>query len=113
MSWQWFFSLWSKLFKPLRMHLCRHRVRAFRVLLFGGNLLLLLVLWGFQPVFQHYREYYVWLAGLSATLGLLFVFTIVSALINGYRRYHDSWLGLATGLMFVLSFALAVAAVYH
>ncbi len=110
MTWEWFFTLCSKPFKPLKMGLRRHRVTTFRALLFGGDLLLLTILLGFQQAFQQHREYYAWLAGFAATLGILFILTILSALINGYRRYRDPWLGFATSIMVILSVVLAVTA---
>ena len=113
MYWQWFFELSGKPFRPLSTYLRRHPGGAFRGLLFGGIVLILAVLLFLQHVFQHAWGYYAWLAGFAATLGMLFIFTILSVQVNGYRRYRDSWLGLATGIMFVLSAALAIAALYH
>lgn len=113
MSWKWFIDITNQPFKPLRMYLGHHRVSAFRGFLISGNLLLLAGLWLLQPIFQQHREYYVWLAGFAATLAMLFIFTILSARINGFRRYRDSWLGFATGTMFVLSAAFTITGLLH
>ena len=110
MTWEWFFTLCSKPFKPLSVVLGHHRTVTLRALLFGGDLLILAILLGFHQTFQHHREYYAWLAGFAATLGMLFILTILSALINGYRRYRDLWMGLAASIMFILSIALALTA---
>ena len=59
------------------------------------------------------REYYLWLAGFAATLGMAFTFAILSTQINGYRRYKDKVLGFATGMMFLLSGILAVTGLFH
>ncbi len=113
MSRKWFVGITGKSFKPLRTYLGQHRVSAFRGFLIGGNLLLLAALWILQPVFQQHREYYVWLAGFAATLAMMYIFTMWSARINGFRRYRDSWLGFATGMMFVLSTAFAITGLLH
>lgn len=113
MSWSWFVDRCAESFRPLRVYLRRHPIGTFRVLLLSGNLLLLALLWYLQPVFQHHQQYYIWMAGLTATLSMLFVFSIWSAQINGYRRYRDSWLGFATGMMLMLSIALTLIALQH
>ena len=113
MFWEWFADLCYEPLRPLAAYLRGHPGGAFRALLFSGNLLLLALLWYTQSVFQHYQQYYAWMAGLAATLGMLFVFTILSAQIKGYRRYRDPWLGLATGVMLLLSALLGMAALSH
>ena len=90
-----------------------HYTSIFRELLLGGILFLIICLLIFQPVFQQHREYYLWLAGFAATLGTAFIFAIVSVRINGYRRYKDTLLGFATGMMFLLCGVLAIAALFH
>jgi uncharacterized protein YqgC (DUF456 family) len=90
-----------------------HYTSIFRELLVGGVLFLLVGLLIFQPIFQQHREYYLWLAGFAATLGMSFEFAIVSARINGYRRYKDSLLGFATGMMFLLCGVLAITGLFH
>ena len=90
-----------------------HYTSIFRELLLGGILFLLVGLLIFQPIFQQHREYYLWLAGFVATLGTAFIFAIVSARVNGYRRYKDTLLGFATGMMFLLCGVLAIAALFH
>ena len=67
----------------------------------------------FQPIFQQHREYYLWLAGFVATLGMSFIFAILSARINGYRRYKDTLLGFAAGMMFLLCGVLAITGLFH
>ncbi|GEM_PF-5430330 len=90
-----------------------HYTNIFRELLLGGILFLLVSLLIFQPVFQHHRQYYLWLAGFVATLGMSFIFAIVSTRINGYRRYKDTLLGFATGMMFLLCGVLAITGLFH
>jgi len=46
-------------------------------------------------------------------MGLSFIFAIVSAQINGYRRYKDTLLGFATGMMFLLCGVLAITGLFH
>jgi hypothetical protein len=110
---RWLSDRFDKPFGSLRGNLQSHSTRAFRALLFGGNLLLFVGLWILLSADQQHRQYYLWLASFAAILGMLFVFAILSARINGYRRYKDSVLGLATGMMFVLSGVLAVAGLLH
>ncbi len=109
----WFSDLFSQPGRSLRKYLQGHSISTFRALLFGGNLLLLMGLWFSLPVFEQHREYYLWLAGFAATLALSFVFAILSARINGYRRYKDSVLGFATGMMFLLSGVLVLTWLFH
>ena len=90
-----------------------HCTGIFRELLIGGIMVLLVGLLIFQPVFHQHREYYLWLAGLAATLGLSFIFAIMSVRINGYRRYKDSLLGFITAMMFLLSGSLALIWLFH
>jgi hypothetical protein len=113
MTWQWFSGLLSEPFKPMKMYLRHNTANAFRALLISGILLLLVGHWLLLPVFEQHREYYLWLAGLAATLGTLFIFAILSTQISGYRRYKDSVLGFATGMMFLLSGILAIIGLLH
>ena len=90
-----------------------HYTSIFRELLLGGILALLVGILVFQPFLQQHRQYYLWLAGFAATLGMAFIFAIVSVRINGYRRYKDTLLGFATGMMFLVCGVLAIAALFH
>ncbi len=90
-----------------------HYTSIFRELLLSGILFLLIGLLIFQPVFQHHKQYYLWLAGFAATLGISFILAIVSAQINGYRRYKDTLLGFATSVMFFLCGGLAIIGLFH
>ena len=90
-----------------------HYTSIFRELLLGGILFLLVGLLIFQPIFQQHKEYYLWLAGFAATLGISFILAIMSTRINGYRRYKDTLLGFATGMMFLLSGVLAISGLFH
>ena len=97
----------------LTKHIHSHYISIFRDLLIGGILFLLVCLLVFQPFFQQHKEYYIWLAGLAATLGFSFIFAIMSVRINGYRRYKDSLLGFITAMMFVLCGSLALIWLFH
>ncbi len=90
-----------------------HYTRIFRELLLGGILFLLVGLLTFQPFFQQHRGYFLWLASFAAILGMSFILAIVSTRINGYRRYKDTVLGFATGMMFLLCGILAIAGLFH
>ena len=110
---EWLTDLFYEPLESLMKRLHSHRTSAFRVLLLSGILFLLVGLLILQPTFQQHREYYLWLAGFAATLGISFLFAIVSTQINGYRRYKDVVLGFATGMMFLLSGVLAVTGLFH
>jgi hypothetical protein len=110
---QWLYDLFNEPAESLRKRIQSHYTGIFRELLLGGILFLLVGLLILQPIFQQHREYYLWLAGFAATLGMSFIFAIVSAQINGYRRYKDTVLGFATGMMFLLSGVLAITGLFH
>ena len=110
---RWLSDFFSEPVGSLRKRLQSHYTIVFRELLLGGILFLLVCLLILQPTLQQHREYYLWLAGFAATLGISFLFAIVSTQINGYRRYKDAVLGFATGMMFLLSGVLAVTGLFH
>ena len=110
---QWLSNIFYKPGSSLTHRIQSHSTSIFRELLLGGILFLLVGLLIFQPIFQQHREYYLWLAGFAATLGMSFIFAIVSARINGYRRYKDTLLGFATAIMFLLCASLAITALFH
>jgi len=110
---QWLSDIFSKPGSTLTHHIQSHYTNIFREILLGGILALLVGLLIFQPIFQQHKEYYLWLAGFAATLGMAFIFAIISVRINGYRRYKDTLLGFATGMMFLLCGVLAIAALFH
>jgi drug/metabolite transporter (DMT)-like permease len=113
MSGQKLSDIFSKPGGSLTKQIQSHNISIFRELLLGGILFLLVGLLILQPFFQQHREYYLWLAGFAATLGMSFVFAIVSVRINGYRRYKDTLLGFATGVMFLLCVSLVFIALFH
>ena len=95
--------------RQVGVYLHNHLVLALRTLLFGGELLLLLIfvhVWqaGVDP-----QAYSRWLAGLAVTLGLLFLLVRLSAFINGYRHYHDRWAELATVFIFLLGLIMFIS----
>jgi hypothetical protein len=106
-------NLFSEPAGTLRKRLQSHYTSAFRVLLLGGISFLLVGLLTLEPIFEQHKGFYLWLAGFAATLGMSFIFAIVSTQINGYRRYKDTVLGFATGMMFLLSGILVVAGLFH
>ena len=110
---QWLSDIFSKPTGSLTHRIQSHYTRIFRELLLGGILFLLVGLLILQPVFRQHQEYYLWLAGFAATLGISFIFAIVSAQINGYRRYKDTLLGFATAMMFLLCGVLAMTGMFH
>jgi len=110
---QWLSDIFSKPGGSLTKRIHGHYTSVFRELLLGGILFLLVSLLILQPIFQQHREYYLWLAGFAATLGMSFIFAIVSAQINGYRRYKDTLLGFATGMMFLLCGVLAITGLFQ
>jgi uncharacterized membrane protein HdeD (DUF308 family) len=109
----WYSNLFSQRGKSLRKYLQSHRTNTFRELLIAGILLLIVGVGFLLPVFENHREYDLWLAGFTATLALSFVFAILSAQINGYRRYKDTALGFATAMMFLLSGVLVLTGLFH
>ncbi len=106
-------NIFSEPLGSLRKYIQSRSARAFRALLFGGILLIILGLGLFLPFFEHHREYYLWLAGFTTTLALSFLFAILSARINGYRRYKDVMLGFVTGIMLLLSAVLILSGLFH
>jgi len=110
---QWISDIFSKPGGILTHRIQNHYTTIFRELLLGGILFLLVGLLIFQPIFQQHREYYLWLAGFVATLGMAFILAIVSTRINGYRRYKDTLLGFATGMIFLLCGVLAITGLFH
>ena len=85
---------------------------AFRVLLFVGDLLALLVfwfIWSLQRQSLALHGYTLWIEGLTATLWILFASARGSALLNGYGRNRDPWLRLAATIMVVLCFVAIVS----
>jgi hypothetical protein len=110
---QWLSDIFNKPGGTLTHRIQSHYTSIFRELLLGGILALLIGLLIFQPIFQQHREYYLWLAGFAATLGMSFIFAIVSTRINGYRRYKDTLLGFATGMMFLLCGILAITGLFY
>jgi hypothetical protein len=110
---QWLSDIFYKPTSSFTKQIHSHYTSIFRELLLGGILFLLVGLLIFQPVFQQHREYDLWLAGFAATLGISFILAIVSTRINGYRRYKDSLLGFATGMMFLLCGVLAITGLFH
>jgi len=108
MLWTWLF-LWRGELRgqvKTRFHLQTHN--AFRMLLIGSDILILLSLCYIQRCVPHHQVYDLWLAGLTATIGILLLCTIGSARINGYRRSFDFWMKLATACMFMLGFVALV-----
>ena len=110
---QLFSSIFSEPFGSFRKYLQSHSATTFRELLFGGILLLLMGVGFLLPFFEQHREYYLWLAGFTATLALSFLFAILSARINGYRRYKDTMLGFVTAMMLLLSGVLVLGGMFH
>jgi hypothetical protein len=102
MFWTWFFSIGSELTRPVRTSVHLHIPLAFRILLFSGDFLVLMVFWYIQQNLPYRQIYDIWLAGFAATLGILLLFTMGSARIHGYRLHSDPWIGLASALMFAL-----------
>ena len=111
---QWLSDIYSnKPHRSVTKRIQSHYTSIFRELLIGGILFLLIGLLTFQPIIQQHREYYFWLAGFAATLGMSFILAIVSTRINGYRRYKDTVLGFATGMMFLLCGVFAISGLFH
>ena len=110
---QWLSDIFNKPAGSFTKQIQSHYTSIFRELLLGGILFLFVGLLIFQPIFQQHREYYLWLAGFAATLGISFILATVSTWINGYRRYKDTLLGFATGMMFLLYSVLAISGLFH
>ena len=102
MFWSWLYAEGHELFAPINKYLSRHTSIGFRTLLFGGDLLFLIIFWYMQQICPHRHIYSLWLAGFTATLAVLFMFTMGSAHLNGYRLYQDPWIRLATTIMLLL-----------
>jgi hypothetical protein len=110
---QFLSDLFRKPLGPTRKYLRSHTAQTFRALLFGGILLIIVGLGIYLPFFEQHKEYYLWLAGFTTTLALSFLFAILSARINGYRRYKDTMLGFMTAIMLLLSGVLALSGLFH
>jgi hypothetical protein len=113
MFWTRVSTISYELFRPLKTYLHHHSLAAFRTLLLTGVMLLIATLWYTHSTFLYQPHYYLWLAGLSATLGILFLFTVVSVSLYGYHYMRDIWLTLAITTIFGLSATLALAALCH
>lgn len=112
MFWSWLYSEGHELFAPVNKYLYCHISMGFRMLLFGGDLLFLIIFWYMQQVFPRQHTYGLWLAGFTATLAILFMLTIGSASLNGYRLYQDTWIRLATAIMLLLCLVLVLGTVF-
>jgi hypothetical protein len=102
----------SELSTMVRRHLHPGTNGAFRTLLFAGDLLMLLLFWLIWSLQLHspaLHGYNLWIAGLAATLGLLYVCALGSARLNGYGRNQDPWLRIAATIMFVLCFVAVIS----
>ncbi len=111
MFWSWLDTQGRALLAPVRNYLYGHSHLVFRALLLGGDFLCLILFWYMQQAFPYQRATVgLWLAGFTATLAALFIFTIGSARLNGYRLEQDSWIRLATIIMLLLCFALVGSA---
>jgi hypothetical protein len=108
MFWTWLFLRRGELSEQTRTGFHLHVNSAFRMLLIGGNILVLAILWYIQQNIPHHQVYDLWLAGFAATIGMLLICTIGSAHINGYRYCLDFWMKLATAFMFVLCFVAVI-----
>jgi hypothetical protein len=111
MNWEWLQYWFDDRIRPAQMILHRHLISSFRIILLGGDLLILLGIWQFHELLLKYWEYSAWLAGLSATLVVLFLCTIASASIRGYHLLHDRWLTSIVGTMLFISTSCALLVV--
>lgn len=111
MFWDGLFSIGTKLTRPVRTGIRLHMPLTFRVLLFGGDVLILMVLLYIQQNVSYRHAYDLWLAGLAATLGILFLFAMGSACVHGYHPYKDRWVGLASTLMFALCLVSVIGSI--
>jgi hypothetical protein len=111
MFWEWLFSIGSELTRPVRMSIRMHMPPAFRTLLFSGDFLIFMAFWYIQQNLSHHHTYDLWLAGFSATLGILLLFTMGSVRVHGYRLYRDPWVGLACTLMFALCLVSVISSI--
>jgi len=109
---EWWRESLQRLLRPLTTYIAHYPINGIRILFFSGAFLLFGGFWYFLHTLTQYQGYAIWLAGFAATLASLFIFTIISAQINGYRSYRDPWLGAATGIMFAFSLLLVVMAMY-
>src|SRR5262249_50829472 len=112
MFWSWLYSEGHELFAPINKYLHHHISMGFRMLLFGGDLLFLIIFLYMQQVFPHPHIYSLWLAGFTATLVVLFMLTMGSARLNGYRLYQDLWIRLATAIMLLLCLILVLTTIF-
>jgi len=102
MFWSWLYVEGHELFAPINKYLHRHLSVGFRTLLLGGDLLFLIIFLYMQQIFPRQHTYGLWLAGFTATLAVLFMLTMGSAHLNGYRLYQDRWIRLAAAIMLLL-----------
>ncbi len=112
MPWTSLFLRGSELSAGVLRRLHLHSNSAFRALLFVGDLLMLFLLWSIWSLQRHtpgLHAYDLWIAGLAATLWILFACARGSARLNGYGRSHDPWLRIATTIMFVLCFVAVIS----
>jgi hypothetical protein len=112
MPWTSLFLWCSELSAGVRRRLHLHLDSAFRTLLFVGDLLMLFLFWSIWFLQRHtpgLHIYGLWIAGLAATLWILFICARGSARLNGYGNSHDPWLRTATTIMVVLCFAAVVS----
>jgi hypothetical protein len=112
MFWSWLYTEGHALFAPVNKYLHRHSSMGFRTLLFGGDLLFLIIFLYMQQFLPHQHSYGLWLAGFTATLVVLFVLTMGSARLNGYRLYQDIWIRLAIAIMLLLCLILVLGTLF-
>ena len=111
MFWDGLFSIGSKLTRPVRTGIRLHVPLAFRVLLFGGDCLILMALLYIQQNLSYSHIYDLWLTGFAATLGILLLFAMGSARVHGYHPYKDRWVGFACTLMFALCLVSVIGSI--
>ena len=108
MSWEWLQYRFDDLVRPVHTMIQRHLTSAFRILLLGGDVLIVLGMWQFHEQLLQYWQYSAWLAGLSATLVALFLCMVASAALRGYHFLHDRWIAGIVGTMSLMSISCTV-----
>lgn len=96
-----------------RNYLSAHATQAFHALLFGGDLLVLILWLVLRQTASRQAISYWWLASLTVTLIMLFIFARASLYLTGYRPAHDIWTRLALSIMVMLCLGSFVGALFH
>jgi hypothetical protein len=108
MNWIQLEYLFNDATQPFQRLAQSHLKSSFRLVLASGVLFILLsAALLYEPLFT-YWQCSAWLAGLSATLVVLFLCSATSVSIKGYHIFYDRWIAGIVGSMLFISIFFGV-----